>query len=164
VLFCAGTLSLLVIMCGTGILALHTPNIAPAARVYPIVLIVLVIVCTMAVAAKEIVNRAATAPLNKDFAKILAAPARFRLRFMGFCGTWLLYPPVLSVAGFIVSTTAALSVSLWLLKVKRPVVGVVSAFAFSVTFAILFATALYIPTPSGPVDELLSQLLYAIQH
>jgi hypothetical protein len=157
-------ISLFVIMCGAGILTLQTPDIAPAARVYPIVLIILVIVCTMVVAVKEIVGRAATAPLNKDFAKIFAAPARSRLRLLGFCGTWLLYPPVLSAAGFIVSTTAALSVSLWLLKVKRPVVGVAAAFIFSVAFALLFATVLYIPTPSGPVDELLSQLLYAIQH
>jgi len=85
---------------GAGILALQTPDIGPAAHVYPMVLIVLVIVCTMAVAVKVIVGRAATAPLNKDVAKILAASARFRLRLLGFCGTWLIYPPVLSAAGF----------------------------------------------------------------
>ena len=113
---------------------------------------------------KEIVGRAATAPLNAEFTKILTAPSPFRFRLLAFIVTWLIYPLALSGTGFIVSTTCAFTLSLWLLKIERPVIGAVSALAFSVSFSILFATVLYIPTPSGPLDDLLIRLLYAIQH
>lgn len=157
-------ISLFLIICGAVVFGLQTPGIAASARVYPLVLIVLVIVCSLAVAVKEIVGRATTAPLNAEFAKILAAPSPFRLRLLAFIFTWLIYPLALSGFGFIISTTCALALSLWLLKIERPAVGAVSALAFSIIFSILFATVLYIPTPSGPIDDLLTQLLYAIQH
>ena len=157
-------ISLFLIICGAVIFGLQTPNIAASARVYPLVLIVLVIVCSLAVVVKEIVGRAATAPLNAEFTKILTAPSPFRLRLLAFIVAWLVYPLALSGIGFIVSTTCALTLSLWLLKIGRPVIGAVSALAFSVSFSILFATVLYIPTPSGPLDDLLIQLLYSIQH
>jgi hypothetical protein len=157
-------ISLFLIICCAVILGLQTPDIAASARVYPLVLIVLVIACSLAVAVKEIIGRATTAPLNAEFTRILAAPSSLRLRLLAFTVTWLIYPLVLSGTGFIASTTCALTLSLWLLKIKKPIVGAVSALVFSLTFSILFATALYIPTPSGPVDDLLTQLLYAIRH
>jgi len=157
-------ISLLLIVCGAAVLGAQTPDIAASARVYPIVLIVLVVVCSLAVAAKEFVGRATTAPLDSELGKILRAPAAFRYRFLGFAAIWLIYPWAFSRIGFIVATTGAISVSLWLLQVKRPLVGVLAAFLFAVVFSLLFATVLYIPMPAGPLDELLTRLLYAIQH
>jgi hypothetical protein len=152
------------IICGAVILGLQTPEIAATARVYPVILIVLVIVCSLAIAAKEIAGRVATAPLDKGLAKILSAPLPFRMRVFGFVATWLVYSGALSLIGFIIATTLAISISLWLLGTRRILVGVLTAAAFSVALSILFATVLYIPTPSGPVDQLLIETIYAIQH
>jgi Tripartite tricarboxylate transporter TctB family len=157
-------ISFLLILCGTAVLGLQTPGIAPSARVYPLVLMVLVVVCTLVIAAKEIVNRSATEPLDSRLAKILSAPLPIRLRVFAFVVTWLIYSWALSLAGFIVATTCAISVSLWLLKIRRILRGIVTAALFSVVLSILLATVLYIPTPSGPLDQLLTKTIYAIQH
>lgn len=157
-------ISLFLIICGAGILGLQTPEIAASARVYPAVLIVFVILCSLVIGVKDVVGRANTAPLDAKLAKILSATSRSRVRLTAFVATWLIYSALLSQIGFIVATTCAISVSLWLLGVRRTVVGILSAALFSVTFSILFATVLYIPTPAGPLDQLLTEAIYAIQH
>lgn len=157
-------ISLLLIVCGAVVLGLQTSNIAETARVYPSILIGLVIVFSLLIAVKEIADRAATAPLDSQLAKIVRAPLRLRLRLLAFCATWLIYPWALTSAGFIVATTCVISLSLWLVKIKRPLIGVLVALLFSLAFSILFTTVLFIPTPSGPLDELLSRLLFAIHH
>jgi Tripartite tricarboxylate transporter TctB family len=157
-------ISLLLIVCGATVLGLDTSHIVESARVYPSILIGLVIVFSLIIAVKEIAGRAATAPLDSQLAKILRAPSRLRLRLLAFCAAWLIYPWGLTNAGFIAATTCAISLSLWLLKIKRPFIGVLAALMFSLTFSILFATVLFIPTPLGPLDELLSRLLFAVQH
>ena len=157
-------ISLLCFICGAAILALQTPGIALSARVYPVVVIVLVTLCCLVIAAKEIAGRAATARLDAKLAQILSAPWRIRIRVLAFVATWLIYSAALSQVGFIVATSCAIAVSLWLLNIKRILLGIVTALLFSVTFSILFATVLYIPTPSGPLDQLLTEAIYAIQH
>lgn len=157
-------ISLLLIVCGAVVLGLQTPDIAASARVYPVVLMVLVVVCSLVIAAKEIAGRSTTAPLDAKLAKILSAPSPFRIRLLAFVTTWLIYSWALSLAGFIVATTCAISFSLWLLGTRRILVGVATAALFSVVLSILLATVLYIPTPSGPLDQLLIQTIYAIRH
>lgn len=157
-------ISLVLFICGAAVLALQTPEIALSARVYPVVLIVLVILCCLVIAAKEIAGRTATAQLDSKLAKILSAPMPLRIRVFAFVAAWLIYSTVLSQVGFIIATTCAIAISLWLLNVRNIVLGIVAAALFSVTFSILFATVLYIPTPSGPLDQLLTQVIYAIQH
>jgi len=157
-------ISLLLIVCGAAVLGLQTSHIAETARVYPSILIGLVIVFSLLIAVKEVAGRAATAPLDSQLAKLLRAPSPLRLRLLAFCAAWLIYPWGLSNAGFIVATTCAISLSLWLLKIRRPLIGVLAALLFSVAFSILFATVLFIPTPLGPLDEMLSRLLFAIHH
>jgi len=156
--------SLLLFFCGAVVLGLQLPGIAASARVYPLVLIVLVVACSLIVATKEIAGRAATPPLDPRIAKILSAPLPVRARLAGFIATWLIYAWVLSGAGFLVATTCAIFVSLWLLRIRRALVGLLAAATFSPAFSILFATVLFIPTPSGHLDELLIQTIYAIQH
>lgn len=156
-------LSLSLIVCGAVILALRTPRIAPAARAYPLVLIFLVIGCALAVAAAEIARRTTSPALDEKLAKLLFA-RHGRARTVGFVATWLVYTWALPGAGFIAGTTCALSISLWLLGVRRLLRGIVAAALFSLIFSALFATVLYIPTPSGPLDRLLTQAIYAIQH
>jgi hypothetical protein len=156
-------ISLFLFACGAGILALQAPEIALSARVYPAVLIVLVALCCLVIAAKEIAGRAATAPLDAKLGKLLAAPLPSRIRLAAFLATWLAYSALLPAIGFIVATTCAIAVSLWLLRVRRVWLGIVTAAVFSVTFAVLFATVLYIPTPAGPLDELLTQAIYALR-
>ncbi|HMA90447.1 MAG TPA: tripartite tricarboxylate transporter TctB family protein [Burkholderiales bacterium] len=157
-------LSLLLIVLGAAFLGLQTPQIAAVARVYPLVMIALVIACALAIAAQELAGRSATPPLDAKLAKMLFAPMRSRIRVLGFVAVWLAYTGALPHVGFIVATTCAISISLWLLAIRRPLVGVATATAFSLVISILFATTLYIPTPSGPVDQLLTQAIYAIQH
>jgi len=157
-------ISLLSFICGAAILALQTPGIAFSARVYPVILIVLVTLCCLVIGAKEIAGRATTARLEAKLAQILSAPWRVRIRVFAFVATWLIYSAALSQVGFIVATTCAIAISLWLLRIRRILLGIATAALFSVTFSILFATVLYIPTPSGPLDQLLTQAIYAIQH
>lgn len=157
-------ISLLLFVCGAAVLGLQLPGIAATARVYPLVLIVLVVASSLIVAAKEIAGRAAIEPLDSRIAKILSAPLPVRVRLAGFIATWLIYAWALSGAGFIVATTCAIFVSLWLLRIRHWLVGLVAAATFSLAFSILFATVLFIPTPSGPLDQLLTQAIYAIRH
>lgn len=157
-------LSLLLIVLGAAVLGLQTPQIAAAARVYPLVMIALVIACSLAIAARELAERSATPPLDAKLAKILLAPMRSRIRTFGFVAAWLAYTWALPHVGFIVATTCALSISLWLLAIRRPLVGFAAATVFSLVISILFATVLFIPTPSGPVDQLMTRAVYAIQH
>lgn len=157
-------ISLLLFVSGAVVLGLQLPAIAASARVYPLVLIVLVVGCCVIVAAKEIAGRAATEPLDSRIARILSAPLPVRARFTGFVATWLIYAWVLSELGFIVATTCAIFASLWLLRIRHWLIGLVAAAAFSLVFSILFATVLFIPTPSGPLDQLLTQTIYAIRH
>jgi len=157
-------ISLLLVVCGAVVLGLQTPHIAESARIYPLVLIVLVVACSAVVAVKEIAGRAATEPLDTRIAKMFSAPLSVRIRVAGFVATWLVYAWVLSEAGFLVATTCAIFASLWLLKIRHALVGFLSAAAFSLVFSILFATVLFIPTPAGPLDQLLTQAIYSIQH
>jgi hypothetical protein len=157
-------ISFFLIICGSVVLGLQTPDIAASARVYPLVFMALVIVCSLVIAAKEIANRAATAPLDSTFAKILSAPAPLRIRLLGFVAIWLVYSWVLTLVGFIVATSCAISLSLWLLGIRRILVGIVTAALFSMVLSILLATVLYIPTPLGPLDKLLIEAIYVMQH
>jgi len=157
-------LSLLLFVCGAAVLGLQLPGIEASARVYPLVLIVLVVAFSLVVAAKEIAGRAATEPLDSRIAKLLSAESVVRARFAGFVATWLIYAWALTSVGFIVATTCAIFASLWLLRIRRVLVGILAAATFSLAFSILFATVLFIPTPSGPLDQLLIQTIYAIQH
>ena len=156
--------SLLLMVLGAAFLGLQTPQIAATARVYPLVLIALVVACSLVLAARDFAERSRTAPLDAKLAKLLFAPMRSRVRVLGFTAVWLAYTWVLPHVGFIVATTCAISVSLWLLAIRRPLAGVVAAAVFSLVISVLFATVLFIPTPSGPLDELLTQAIYAIQH
>lgn len=157
-------ISFFLIVGGAAALGQQTPNIAASARTYPLVLIVLVVACSLIIAAKEIAGRAATAPLDPRLAKILSAPSEFRMRVFGFTATWLIYSWTLSWVGFIVATTCAIAFSLWLLRTGKILVGALSAALFSVVLSVLLATVLYIPTPQGPVDQLLTQAIFALQH
>lgn len=156
--------SLLLFVCGAAVLGLQLPGIEASARVYPLVLIVLVVACSLIVAAREISGRATTEPLDPRIAKILSAPLPVRARLAGFVATWLIYAGALSAVGFLVATTCAIFVSLWLLRIRSVLAGLAVAATFSLAFSILFATVLFIPTPSGPLDQLLTQTIYAIQH
>jgi hypothetical protein len=156
--------SLLLIALGAAFLGLQTPRIAAVARVYPLVTIVLVIACALVIAGKELASRSATPPLDDKLAKLLFAPMRSRIRTLGFVAVWLTYTWALPHVGFIVATTCALSISLWLLAIRRPLVGLAGATVFSLIISILFATVLFIPTPSGPVDRLMTRAIYVIQH
>lgn len=156
-------ISFLLIIAGAIFLGVRSGDIALTARVYPLILIALVIVCSLAIAAREIIGRSAPAKLDADLTNILSAPTASRARLTAFCITWLVYPWVMSRAGFLVATVAAIALSLWLLKIRRPVVALVAAVAFALAFSVIFATALYIPTPSGPLDNALAEYLYTLQ-
>jgi hypothetical protein len=157
-------ISFFLIICGAAALGLQTPEIAASARVYPMVFVVLVVVCALVIAAKEIAGRAATAPLDSKFAQIFSAPSPQRFRVLAFVVTWLAYSWALTPIGFLVSTTCAISVSLWLLQTRKILLGILTGALFSLVLSILFATVLFIPTPMGPLDQLLTQAIYAFQH
>ncbi len=157
-------ISLLLIVAWTAVLGSQAGDIAVSARVYPLTVAALVTVCALVIAAQEFAGRAATEPLDGKLRRMLGAPGSVRIRGTAFVATWLLYTAALPLTGFVVATTAALAVSFWLLGVRRIVVGFFGALAFSVVFSVLFATVLYIPIPSGVVDQTLIETIYALRH
>lgn len=146
------------------LLAWRAEKIAPAARVYPLILIALVLVCGAVVAVQEIHNRAATEPLDPKIATILASPASVRFRLLGFLALWLAYCWALTPFGFVVSTTVAIATSMWLLGTRRTGLNIAAAVVFSCVLLILFQTILYIPVPSGVIDLWLIKAIYALHH
>jgi len=157
-------ISLFLITAGAGVLSIQAMEIAVSARIYPLCLAGLVAVCALAVAVRDIADRASADPLDAKLKRILFAPPPIRIRVFAFVATWLAYSWGLPLVGFIVATTCALSISLWLLGVRRLVLGFLGALSFSVVFSILFATVLFIPTPAGVVDRTLIETIYALQH
>jgi len=157
-------ISLFLIVAGAGVLSSQAADIAVSARVYPLSLAALVTVCALAITVKEIAGRAATQPLDGKLKRIFFAPPPVRMRVFAFVAVWLLYSWGLPFVGFIVATTCALTASLWLLGTRRLLFGFLGSLAFAVIFSILFATVLFIPTPSGFLDQMLIETIYTLQH
>jgi hypothetical protein len=156
--------SFLMIVAFAALLGFQSTHIAGMARVYPTVLVALVIAGSLIISVKDFVSRNAIAPLDAEVAKLVSAPGRIAWCLAGFVVLWLAYPWLLSNLGFIVATTCAISLSLWLLNTERMLVGVLGAAIFSIAFSVLFATVLYIPTPSGIIDEWLARMLFALRN
>ncbi len=156
--------SLLMIVTFAALLGVQSTHITGMARVYPTVLVILVIAGSLVISVKDLVSREATEPLDAELTKLVSAPSWIGWRLIGFVALWLIYPWLLSNIGFIVATTCTISLSLWLLKVERMVLGILGAIVFSVGFSVLFATVLYIPTPSGMIDEWVARMLFALTH
>lgn len=145
------------------ILGQQTLQISGMARVYPSVLVAIVVAGAVLMVIKEFVARKEVAVPHGDVAKLVTATEGERLRLLGFIALWGAYPWLLKEIGFIIATILAISVSFWLLKQKRLPVGVAGAALFAVSFAVLFSTVFYIPVPAGAIDDWLTRVLFLLR-
>jgi len=143
-----------------GVRAAHLPD--GIARAYPTVLVIAVLLGMLAMSAREIAKRRSPSLMDAEIARLVSAPVQPRWRLLGFMALWAAYPWLLSHFGFIVATTFAITLSLRVLGNSRIGLAIFGAVVFSFTFAILFTTVFYIPTPSGVVDDWLARVLFLL--
>lgn len=137
-------------------------SIDAAAARYPQVLIAGALVAlTVALLQK----RRQPAPVGSDaeLAALAAGPAPAQMAFGGFVLVWLAFPFVMGALGFVLSTVIALVLSCLLLRIRRPVVVVASSIVLAVAFAVLLRTVLYVPMPSGWLDQRIDQVIYQMR-
>lgn len=132
------------------------------ARAYPTVLVAAVLLGMLAMTAREVVRRRVPTLMDAEIARLVSAPVQPGWRLLGFVVLWAAYPWLLSHVGFIVATTVTISLSLRVLGNSRIGLAIFGAVLFSFTFAILFTTVFYIPTPSGVVDDWLARVLFLL--
>lgn len=146
------------------VLGLETPSIAASARIYPQVLIALVAILSLVIVAQQILARSRPEPVDARIGHLLETRGAARHRMIGFVAVWVAYAFGLAQLGFIVSTSLAIALSLALLGIRHILFSIACALVFSLVMAVLLQTVLYIPTPSGPVDQLLTRTIYALRH
>ena len=100
---------------------------------------------------------------DPELAALAAGPAPARTAFGGFVLVWLAFPFVMGVLGFVLSTVIALVLSCLLLRIRRPAVVIASSIVLAVAFAVLLRTVLYVPMPSGWLDQRIDQVIYRMQ-
>lgn len=129
---------------------------------YPQCLIGLTLLLLISVAVKEARKQYRVSDYDRELADLWGGVGSQRARLGAFAAVWLVYPFLMSAAGFIVSTTVAVAVSLWAAGMRGPVRLLLASAVFAVVMAVLITSVLYIPVPSGPVDQLLDHLLYVL--
>lgn len=142
-----------------GVQALHLRGLV---RDYPAALIAAVMLGMAAMAALEFATPSRQRALPAEVARLLELPRAARRRLLGFVVLWLAYPEVLSLWGFLVATSLALTLSLVLLGTRRIAAALAGSVLFSVALAVLFSTVFYIPTPAGAPDVALTRLIYTL--
>ncbi|MBP1849265.1 tripartite tricarboxylate transporter TctB family protein [Rhizobium halophytocola] len=143
------------------ILGYQALDITGMAMVYPMVLVVLVLVGSLGTFAVTAIWRQPIVA-SADAAHLATARGPELTRLLSFCLLWVCYPVALPIAGFLVSTILAMTISFWLLKMGRPIVGFFGAVVFALALSVLFATVFYIPVPQGVVDTWLTEYLYTL--
>jgi len=150
------------VLVGLAVLGVESMNIqaGSAAALYPRVLIgasfILLLGCTLAS-----LRRGAGKPANdRELALMASGPPAAAWRFMLFCAIWIAYPLAMNLLGFTAATTLALWASALLASRRRPWVVLLMLLAFSVAFAVLLKTVIYVPVPSAWPDLLIDAVLY----
>jgi hypothetical protein len=144
------------------ILAADSVQLKGLSGVYPQCLIGLSLALLLNIAVKEARNRYSIQDYDQELANLWRGVRQQRLRLGVFTVVWLAYPFFMSAAGFIVATTVAVAVSLWVASLRHPVRLVLASAVFAVIMAVLITSVLYIPIPGGPVDQALDHLLYVL--
>lgn len=138
-------------------------SIIGVAGTYPIALIVLSAVLLLLIFVQD--SRQTRPEVPKQIEGLIATRGTLRMRHLGFVLLWAIYPFVLQGLGFLVSTSIAVTLSLWLvsrpLKVGFVIGSVATAIILTLALALLMSTVLYIPTPAGPLDDALANLLFS---
>ncbi|MCF8482914.1 MAG: hypothetical protein K9H25_21015 [Rhodospirillum sp.] len=83
-------------------------------------------------------------------------------RLAGFILLWIAYVALLDTAGFMLATWLALALSLALLGGRPTVRAALGTAVFVGVFAVLIKSVLYVPVPSGWLDDKLDFLLYSL--
>lgn len=144
------------------VLGASSLSIDGSAARYPQVLIAAALVAlTMAL----LQERRQPDPVGHDaeLASLAAGPGPARTAFCGFVLVWLVYPFVMGVLGFVLSTVLALVISCLLLRIPRPALIIACSVVLAVGFAVLLRTVLYVPMPTGWLDQQIDQAIYQVR-
>lgn len=99
-------------------------------------------------------------PNDPELASLHTGTTRVRLRFAAFCIIWLIYPPLMTWTGFIISTTLVLYGSVLLFGTTRPWWALFGILCFSIIFSILLKSIIYVPVPEALPDRWINALMY----
>jgi hypothetical protein len=99
---------------------------------------------------------------DPELASLHTGTASIRLRFALFCVIWLVYPLLMPWAGFTASTVAVLYGSALLFGTKHPWLALVGILCFSIVFAILLKSVIYVPVPEAWPDRWINNLMYRL--
>ncbi len=83
-------------------------------------------------------------------------------RLAAFILLWIAYVALLETIGFMVATWVALVVSLALLGGRPTLRAALGTAVFVAVFAVLIKSVLYVPVPTGWLDQQLDSLLYSL--
>lgn len=153
--FPPAVLSGLLLAAGFAVLALTTLDFPRDSRGYPLVVLTTATVLFAAVAVQN--WRAG------NLEPVEEPSSRWDTRVAVFVAIWVLYPVALMAIGFLVSTVVALSGSLVLLRVKRPLVWVTGVVPASFILFALLQVLLSIALPQAPLDMIVADFLYRLR-
>jgi len=151
-----------VLAAGIAILGADSVKLQGLSGIYPQCLIGLSLALLVSVVVKEARNSYRVEDYDRELAGLWRGAGSQLLRLGVFAVVWFAYPFLMSGAGFIVATTVAVAVSLWASGLRHPVRLFLASGVFSLVMAVLITSVLYIPVPSGPVDQLLDHVLYVL--
>ncbi len=84
------------------------------------------------------------------------------LRIAGFCVVWTLYVLLLTRIGFVLASSLALVVSIWIMLGRFRPLASLSAVIFVLALAILVTTVLFVPVPKAALDHWIDETIYTL--
>lgn len=145
----------LLLAAGFAVLAVSTLDFPEGSRGYPLVVLSAAAVLFACVAVQN--HRSGSS------GPVEAPPTPWDPRVAVFLAIWVLYPVALMASGFLVATALALSASLVLLRVKRPIAWVAGVVPVTFAFFALLQVVLNIALPQTPLDRLVADFLYGLR-
>lgn len=149
------------LLAGLALLGVESLKISGSSALYPQLLLGSSILLLVWTAARSWQTRA-SAPADPELASLHTGTSRTRLRFALFCAIWLVYPPLMMWVGFTASTVAVLYGSALLFGTTRPWLALFGIVCFSVLFAMLLKSVIYVPVPEAWPDRWINAFMYRL--
>lgn len=145
----------LLLASGFAVLAISTLDFPRGSRTYPLAVLTAAALLFACVAVQNWRGDGSEA--------VDVPPPGWDGRTAGFLAVWVLYPVALMSIGFLTSTAVAISVSLALLRVRRPWRWVAGVLPVTLLVFALLQVVLNIALPQTPLDRLVADFLYGLR-
>lgn len=149
------------LMAALGVLGVNSLKISGSSALYPQVLIGTSMVL-LAWSTLRSWRERVSVPADPELASLHTGTTSMRTRFALFCAIWLVYPLLMTWIGFTASTAAVLYGSALLFGTTRPLFALVGILIFSVLFAVLLKSVIYVPVPEAWPDRWINAFMYSL--